>query len=173
MKLIYIFIILVFSFLSCKENVKTTSKTPEIIPTLKKSVQPKQEIISPEIKMLKYLTNNFHKLPDSTLIKKPEWMIDETNSNINCGYIVQFEEGHSFKHEEECVEWGEIVTVEFKDYSKEDVMDLVERLYINDNYSWYENETEYRPQQDYETIWTFKIQENGQNPKLSFAYSWL
>ena len=60
-----------------------------------------------------------------------------------CGYIISFREGHSFKHEEECVEWGEIV----------------EELFKNENYGWFANDTEYRPEKYYETVWTFKIKE--------------
>ncbi|MCA0133930.1 hypothetical protein [Winogradskyella alexanderae] len=175
MTIIRLHILMLFTLLSCQKNVKNqaSDNRSEIDQTEVTTEKQIEEIISPEIKMLEYLTSRFHKLPDSTFIKKPDWMIDENTSDIYCGYIIQFEEGHTFRHEQECVEWGEIVTVKFKGYSLDQVGALVEELFKNDNYSWYENKTEYRPEEYYETVWTFKIKEHEQSTELRFAYSWI
>ena len=84
-------------------------------------------------------------------------MVDETTKDIYCGYIFNYAEGHTFKHEQECLEWGEIVTVEFKGHSIEEVHKIVIELYENVNYKWYNNKTEYRPKESYETVWTFRL----------------
>ncbi|MFD0975447.1 hypothetical protein [Salinimicrobium gaetbulicola] len=133
----------------------------------------KLQIESPEIKMLEYLTLHFNRIEDSTFLKKPEWMIEKETKDTICGYVISFKEGHSFKHEQECVEWGEIVTVSFRGFTSDKVRQIVEELYKNENYDWYSNKTEYRPEKYYESVWTFKILESEASIELEFAYSWI
>ena len=130
------------------------------------------DIISPTIKMLDYLTANFERIQDSTFLKKPEWMKADKTDTI-CGYVISFKERHSFKHQQECVEWGEIVTVKFNDFSPNQVREIVQYLFENKNYDWYENKTEYRPEKDYERLWTFRIIKKEKATDLEFAYSWI
>ncbi|TYP70880.1 hypothetical protein [Aquimarina intermedia] len=68
---------------------------------------------------------------------------------------------------------GEIVTVSFKNFSAAQVRDIVEELFENDYYDWYADKTEYRPEEFYETIWTFRIIEKETSIDLEFAYSWI
>jgi hypothetical protein len=137
-----------------------------------KSIQ-ETDIVSPETKMLNYLSAHFERIQDSTFLKKPDWMIGTNKADTICGYIISFKEGHSFKHQQECVEWGEIVTVKFKGYKSDEVRKIVEDLFRKENYDWYSNNTEYRPKEYYETVWTFRIKEEKDLIKLDFSYSWI
>lgn len=100
-------------------------------------------------------------------------MLHEKTEDTICGYIISFKEKHFFKHEQECVEWGEIVTVGFIDFTAEQVRDIVEELFTTEGYNWYNNKTEYRPKEYYEKVWTFYILENENTIELKFAYSWI
>ena len=153
------------------EDLKPNLKTVEVIK--KDSVKKETDIILPEIKMLEYLSLRFNRVQDSIFLKKPDFMIGTDKNDTICGYVISFKEGHSFKHEQKCVEWGEIVTVKFKDFSVNQVKEIVESLFKKDNYDWYENNTEYRPDKYYERLWTFRIIENEKSTDLQFAYSWI
>ena len=110
------------------------------------------EIISPDIKMLRYLNTHFEQNNDSIFLTKPDWMIGDNNKDSICGFLISFKEGHTFKHKQECVEWGEIITVNFYKVKKDYVRQIVENLFENENYYWYENKTEYRPKESYEAV---------------------
>jgi len=168
------FIYISLAFFSCQNNVD--SKKTDITPTTSSKVENSKKIIeieSPEVEMLSYLTTHFNKTQDTVFIEKPDWMIEENTKDIICGYIISFKEGHSFKHEQECNEWGEVVTVSFKDYTTNQVREIVELLFKNDGYDWYADKTEYRPEKYYERVWTFRIMENEESSDLEFAYSWI
>ncbi len=159
---------------SCQTNAD--SKKTDITPPTSSKVEYSDKIIeieSPEVKMLSYLTTHFNKNLDTIFIEKPEFMIAENAKDTICGYIISFKEGHSFKNEQECNEWGEIVTVSFKNYTPSQVREIVELLFKNDEYDWYNNNTEYRPEKYYERVWTFRIIENWESTDLEFAYSWI
>jgi hypothetical protein len=159
---------------SCQTNAD--SKKTDITPFASSNIEFSDkiiEIVSPEAIMLSYLSTHFNKIQDTIFIKKPEFMIAENTKDTICGYIISFKEGHSFKHEQECNEWGEIVTVSFKNYTPSQVREIVELLFKNDEYDWYDNRTEYRPQKYYERDWTFRIIENVESTHLEFAYSWI
>lgn len=162
------------AFLSCQNNVDSnkTDSPPTTISKVELS-EKVSEIESPDIEMLSYLSTHFNKTQDTIFIEKPDWMIEESTKDTICGYIISFKEGHSFKHEQECNEWGEIVTVSFKDYTTSQVREIVELLFKNDRYDWYSNEMEYRPEKYYEKVWTFRIIENENSTDLEFAYSWI
>lgn len=130
-------------------------------------------IENPQFTMLNYLKKSFTMTGDSVLIDKPKWMIEENTKNTKCGYILSFREGHTFKYEQECNEWGEIVTVVFHDTSSTSVRKLVNQLYQNKTYNWYSDSTEYRPKEYYETEWTFNVVEKESSTDLVFAYSWI
>lgn len=172
----YFFYILLCSF-GCdnKQHQKIDEKTEGLIEVSNKdkSTIVIEDIYIPEIKMMEYLTSHFIKNQDTIFVKKPEWMIYENTTNFNCGFIISFEEGHTFKHEQECNEWGEIITVSFKGYSIAQVREVVELLFKTEGYDWYKNNTEYRPEKYYETIWTFRIIESEKSIELEFAYSWI
>ena len=131
------------------------------------------EIISPEIKMLNYLTNHFNRFQDSVMLEKPEWMIELGVEDTTCGYVISFKEGHTFKHQKDCNEWGEIVTVSLKEFKAKQVRNLVEELFSCEGYEWYNNKSEYRPEKNYETVWTFKIFEEKNFLVLEYGYSWI
>jgi len=175
--LIYPSITFLTCFLSSQNTVKkkTLASNLAIVATIYTENQPDQPggIANAESKMLKYLSRKFNKISDLILVDKPKWMVGETTKNVYCGYIINYAEGHTFRHEQDCVEWGEIVTVEFKGYTVEQVYEIVKELYENDNYGWHNNQTEYRPEESYETVWTFRIEKNKKGTKLSFAYSWI
>lgn len=177
-RLIIPILILTVLISCCQGNTKNTSDVKlaeEIVDDSEKNKSSieETEISSPEIKMLRYLTNHFERIQDSTFLKKPDWMIGENKADSICGYVISFKEGHTFKHEQECVEWGEIVTVNFKGFTSDDVRKIVEDLFRNKNYNWYANSTEYRPKEYYETVWTFKITEQQEAIELEFSYSWI
>ena len=132
-----------------------------------------KEIESAEVLMLDYLTTHFKQNKDSTFLKNPDWMIAENSDDTTCGYIISFKEGHTFKHEQKCVEWGEVVTVTFVGFETEEVRKIVTGLFRNDHYNWYNNATEYRPEEYYESLWTFYITEIQEGIELRFAYSWI
>ena len=176
--IIPILIILVFTSCNHKNNLNSSYSKSNLKSLAKAEMdsikaEKETEIILPEIKMLEYLSLRFNKLEDSTFLSKPDFMIGENKRDTTCGYIIFFKEGHSFKHEQECVEWGEIVTVKFKNTSADQVRKTVEHLFENDTYNWYGNKTEYRPESNYERLWTFKITENEKSTNLEFAYSWI
>ena len=154
-------------------DLKTNLKTEETTKVNLLKIKKEDDIISPEIKMLEYLSLHFNRVQDSTFLKKPDFMIGSDKKDTICGYVIPFKEGHSFKHEQECVEWGEIVTVKFNNFSANQVREIVESLFKKDNYDWYENNTEYRPYEYYERLWTFRIIENEKSTDLEFAYSWI
>ena len=162
--------------ISCNQNKNTDStdlKTVETIKIDSVKVNKETDILLPEIKMLEYLSLHYNRIQDSIFLKKPDFMIGTDKKDTICGYVISFKEEHSFKHEEECVEWGEIVTVKFKDFSANQVREIVESLFKKSDYDWYENNTEYRPEKYYERIWTFRIIENEKSTDLEFAYSWI
>lgn len=129
-------------------------------------------IQSPEIIMLNYLKTNFKQTPDSIFLRKPKWLASNEADTI-CGYTITFQEGHSFTHEQECNEWGEIVTVNFKGLTSNKVKSLVDQLFQHEGYHWYINQTEYRPEKYYETVWTFRITQGLDSITLEFSYSWI
>ena len=82
------------------------------------------KIESPVVTMYNYLIRNFHQSQDCIFLIKPSWLRDDPVNDSICGYHIMFKEGHSIKHEQECNEWGEIVTVSFKNINSEQVKKL-------------------------------------------------
>jgi len=164
---------------SCaQENVKNVSDLRTVTPVEPSIVKHEpyaiaNEVLSPDIKMLAFLTYHFERIQDSTLLTKPPWMTGTNDSDTICGYILSFNEGHSFKHEKECVEWGEIVTVNFKGYTLHEVRKIVDLLFKTEGYTWHTNNTEYRPTEYYERRWTYKLKETQDAIELEFSYSWI
>lgn len=130
-----------------------------------------KEIIDPVPDILKYLSNNYTK-NDSSLIYKPKWMIDTNTKDSICGYNLSYKEGHKFIHEFECNEWGEIVTVYFRNLELNQVKNIVNNLYRTEGYNWYNN-IEYRPKVNYERLWTFNLKKEQGFTILEFSYSWI
>ncbi|WP_207038064.1 hypothetical protein [Psychroflexus sp. ALD_RP9] len=165
MKFTLVIFILIFQFLILNINNEKIDSV--------KNISRIEQVNSPDSIMLDYLKSKFTAV-DTIKVKKPKWMTSESNDkNEFCGFKIIFKEEHTFTHEQECNEWGEIVTVRFKNFQKDAVKKIVEQLFETDDYDWYENNTEYRPEKYYEKVWTFRIIEKNKATELEFAYSWI
>lgn len=165
MKLPFSYLLLFILIASCKNYTQKEM--------LSKNLDFNKNIVIADSTMMEYLLVNFYLLPDTVYLQSSEFQPHKPFEDKICGYKLHFKEGHSYQHEQDCVEWGEIVTVTFKDYSLDQVRKLVNSLYPSKNYGWYENETHYRPEKYYESDWTFELEEKDGNTILRFAYSWL
>lgn len=166
----YSFYILVWSFLFACETKKTESYKFENHDSISK-----QEVIGKHSKLdssVVYKTDMDYNLieyfPDSVLLNYMNaqfkrngdtvYISNETLKLNNCSWRINYNNGNYYEFSE-CNEWGVEVFLKFKNKKKEDIIKLIETQCYRKNYTWFENFTEYRPFQYYESVWTFRITE--------------
>lgn len=159
--------LLAIILISCRDNKTFVEEGLNISGASVRHIQSADSV------MLNYLNSKYKLIPDTLYLKQSDFIPGIEEDDKKCGYILVFEEGHSYQHAQDCVEWGEIVEVYLSGYTIDELRQMVNKLYPSENYNWYENETQYRPEQYYENEWTFEIIQDKGKYTLRIAYSWI
>ncbi len=106
--------------------------------------------------LLEYMNRTYLQLYDTVHLS------NKTLGMENCGWKLSYKGGH-FYEDSQCQEMGYTVRVKIAGINKTALIKLVEQNCFRPNYSWYNDSTEYRPEEYYERVWTFYIVKYGSN----------
>jgi hypothetical protein len=130
-------------------NVKTKNETAETE-------------YNPDSTLLEYMNRTYIKRSDTIHLS------NKTLEMNNCGWKLNYKGGH-FYEDSECQEMGYTVRIKIVGANKSELINLVKQYCLRPNYSWYNDSTEYRPEEYYERVWTFYIIKEKDNYILELA----